>query len=255
MVRTVAHAPQFIFRLTRLLELVCAGVQGKGFGASSIGQEVKLLLQALGRTPQLAIDIGGNTGEYTAELRRKSSRLEIHTFEPSSINIQKLRVRFGSDANIHLVPAAVSNTSGTATLFSNAPGSGLASLAKRNLHHLGVEFDVKEAVATLRFEEYWRKRLSERTLDIVKLDIEGHELAALEGFGEAIAATRALQFEFGGADIDTRTYFRDFWYFFKDAGFQIFRITPIGLEQMSRYRESDERFLTTNFIATNAREI
>lgn len=35
-----------------------------------------------------------------------------------------------------------------------------------------------------------------------------------------------VTFEFGGCNIDTRTYFQDYWYFFKTFGFRVFRITP-----------------------------
>jgi len=93
--------------------------------------------------------------------------------------------------------------------------------------------------------------LQRRTIDIAKLDIEGHELAALQGFGDAIRATKIIQFEFGGANIDTRTYFQDYWYFFKEHGFDLFRITPFGHQAIPAYREADEFFSTTNFLAVN----
>jgi hypothetical protein len=52
---------------------------------------------------------------------------------------------------------------------------------------------------------------------MVKMDIEGHELTALKGFGAALDVARVLQFEFGGCNIDSRTYFQDFWYFLKST--------------------------------------
>jgi hypothetical protein len=73
----------------------------------------------------------------------------------------------------------------------------------------------------------------------------------LDGFGKAVQATNIFQFEFGGCNIDSRTYFQDFWYFFKENNFVIHRITPFGLEKIERYRESDEFFSTTNYIAAN----
>ena len=88
---------------------------------------------------------------------------------------------------------------------------------------------------------------------MVKIDVEGHELTALKGFGNALNATRVLQFEFGGCNIDTRTYFQDFWYFFKGQDFEIYRITPVGAEKITRYNERDEFFSTTNYIAVNSR--
>ena len=241
----------FLYKYLNRIECKTAYAQGKGYGTATIKQEVKLVLQLLKENPVLAIDIGGNIGEYTAELRRTNPSLEVHIFEPSATNIEKLKRRFVSDKNIKLAPRAVSDISGSTSLFSNKPGSGLASLTKRKLDHLNIPFDFKESIDTVRFEDYWTNELNKRHMDIVKLDIEGHELAALKGFGEAIKDTSVVQFEFGGCNIDTRTYFQDFWYYFKDKNFEIFRITPLGLEKIERYRESDEFFSTTNYIAVN----
>jgi len=246
--------PQIIFKISQQLERISAYLQGKGYGSTTISEEVRLIQLILGKTPQLAIDIGGNIGEYTAELRKKNPECEIHLFEPSVTNIGKLTARFIDDKNIKLMPYAVSNISGVATLFSNESGSGLASLTKRKLDHFNISFDFKESVNTLRFEEYWNEQLNQQPIDIVKLDIEGHELTALDGFGKAIQATSVFQFEFGGCNIDSRTYFQDFWYFFKENDFEMYRITPLGLEKIDKYRESDEFFSTTNYIASNRKK-
>ncbi len=84
----------------------------------------------------------------------------------------------------------------------------MGSLTKRKLDHFNIRFNVQEAVGTIRFEDYWISELDRRRVDIVKIDIEGHELVALRGFGEALSETSVLQFEFGGSNIDTRTFFR-----------------------------------------------
>lgn len=239
------------FKILRVVERAAAFAQGKGYGSSTIQQEVKLLLSLSAIKPTLAVDIGGNVGAYTAELRRRNPNLEIHTFEPSVANLDKLRARFGSDPLIKLVPFAVSDGRGEAVLFSNEPGSGLGSLTKRRLDHFNINFDTKEKVQTIRFEDYWLSQLQSRCVDLVKMDIEGHEWAALNGFGEALKAIKVVQFEFGGCNIDTRTFFQDFWYFFQENKFDIYRITPIGLELIVRYSELDEFFSTTNYIAVN----
>jgi len=53
----------------------------------------------------------------------------------------------------------------------------------------------------------------------------------------------------GGANIDTRTFFQDFWYFFAKHNYDLFRITPFGVQKIDEYKERDEFFSTTNFIA------
>jgi FkbM family methyltransferase len=243
--------PSGVFRFCNLVEQAAALTQGKGYGAASIIREVGLVQSFLKTPPRLAIDVGGNIGDYTAELRRRNPLAEVHTFEPSTINIEKLSSRFANDSLVTLVPAALSDASGSATLFSDTPGSGLGSLSRRRLDHFNISFEANEVIKTTRFEEYWNAVLGNRQLDIVKLDIEGHELTALKGFGDALSATRILQFEFGGCNIDTRTYFQDFWYFFKDHQFDLYRITPLGAQRLSRYRESEESFVTTNYIAVS----
>lgn len=249
MSRGIALLPKLLLKGASSIERVAAYAQGKGYGTSSIRQENALVHKLLNRQPQLAIDIGGNIGEYTAEVRRRNPLAEIHTFEPSSTNVGELRHRFRDDKNIFIVPFAVSDKVGAATLYSDDHGSGLASLTQRKLDHFGIDFNVKESIDTIRFEDYWIKALNARHLDIVKIDIEGHELAALKGFGNAISSTSVFQFEFGGCNIDTRTFFQDFWYFFKEHEFEIFRITPLGLDRITVYGELDEFFSTTNFIA------
>ena len=240
-----------LFRLCERVERKAAYFQGKGYGTSTIEQEVRWVSQLLGRAPRLAVDIGGNIGNYTAELLKNTPELEIHVFEPSGVNIGRLRSRFQDRANVRLVSAAVSDSGGSATLYSNQPGSGLGSLTKRDLAHFGIAFDVVEPVRVVRFDQYWLDQLGRRPIDIVKIDIEGHELAALRGFSDAIHAVQILQFEFGGSNIDTRTFFRDLWHFFQENRFDLFRITPLGLDGITRYREADEFFSVTNFIAVN----
>ncbi|MBL8572431.1 MAG: FkbM family methyltransferase [Hyphomicrobiaceae bacterium] len=242
-------APTLVFNLLRRLERFAANKLGKGYGAATLEQEVAAMASLLGTTPKLAIDIGGNVGGYSQVLRDRFPGLEIHVFEPARTNLARLADRFGADPLVRVNPNAVGSSAGSATLFSDEPGSGLGSLTKRDLDFRGISFEVAEAVEVIRFETYWRDVLASRPIDMIKLDIEGHELDALAGMGEALRHVGVVQFEFGGANIDTHTYLRDFFTLFATAGFELYRITPLGPQRLDRYRESEECFLTTNFIA------
>jgi len=233
----------------KLLEKLAAYAQGKGYGASSIKNEVKQSLCFTKKDSILAIDIGGNIGNYSQELLRQSPNSEIHIFEPSKVNIQKLNQSFHNQPNVKVQPFALSDEAGGGVLYSDRPGSGLGSLTKRNLVHFNIDFEESENINKIRFEDYWRNVLDSREIDLVKIDIEGHELSALKGFGAAIEAVKVIQFEFGGCNIDTRTYFQDFWYFFNGKGFDLHRITPFGSSLLDKYSEMDECFRTTNYIA------
>lgn len=107
----------------------------------------------------------------------------------------------------------------------------------------------KEQVSLIRFDEYWKNK--DQLIDYVKIDVEGHELDVLEGFGELINKIKLIQFEFGGCNIDTRTFFQDFWYFFQEKEFLLYRISPRGCRQIKFYTPREENFITSNYIAVN----
>jgi FkbM family methyltransferase len=226
-------------------------ILGKGYGTSSIKTEFRLSRSLLDKPPEIILDIGANIGIYTVEAASKFPNAQIHLFEPSPTNFEILQSRFIDNPNVHLNNLAISNVAGVAHLYMDEYGSGLASLTKRKLEHFDISYDKSEVITTLRLEEYWNNTLHRSVIDILKIDIEGHELDALESLGDGIAHIKIVQFEFGGCNIDTKTYFQNFWHFFQRNNFDVYRISPLGLIKISRYSESYEVFLTTNYLAAN----
>lgn len=239
-----------ISKLLFFVERIAAYLLGKGWGSATVEKEFAAAISLLDdKKVRICIDIGGNKGTYSEQIIKNFSECKIVIFEPSYSNVKLLNDKFSNFSNVTIEQSAVSNEIGEAILYSNEDGSGLASLTKRHLGHLGIDFENTENVKTLRFKDYWKAALNSQQIDICKIDIEGHELDALAGFGEAIKHISVIQFEFGGCNIDTRTFFKDFWYFFQENGFDLYRISPIGLIYIPRYRELDEFFSTTNYLA------
>jgi len=236
-------------KILNLIELTLAHLQGKGWGTASIKKEFSSVSSFLSKSPSLCVDIGGNIGLYTEEILRNFPLCKVVIFEPSISNSNLLHSKFSENANVTIEQKAVSNIDGEATLYSDSDGSGLASLTKRRLEHFDISFEHSEKIAVIRFEDYWKSELGSENIDFVKLDIEGHELDALNGFGEALKFINVIQFEFGGCNIDTRTFWQDFWYFFTENNFDLYRIAPFGKIKITKYRELDEFFSTTNFLA------
>ena len=234
-----------------VIERFSALKQGRGWGSATIIQEINRCVSVLKDSPNIVIDIGANKGLYSQELLNRYPKANFYLFEPSFSNIQILHKKFGANKNFKIYQKAVSNATGQAKLYSDEEGSGLASLTKRNLNHFSMEMNIESNVDTIRLDEFFLRNLPGLTIDYIKIDIEGHELDALNGMGGSISDVKIIQFEFGGCNIDTRTYFQDFWYFFKSKNFRIYRITPTGCKLISAYKESDEFFMTTNYIAAN----
>ncbi len=240
-----------LMKILQFIQLASTRLQGKGWGAGTIKKEFSCAASFFEKVPSLCVDIGGNKGLYTEEIYSRFSQCKIIIFEPSISNFNILHSKFSKNENIIVEQKAISNIQSETTLYSDKDGSGLASLTKRRLEHFGITFENTEQVLVIKFEDYWKNQLDSASIDFVKLDIEGHELDALNGFGDALKSIKVIQFEFGGCNIDTRTYMQDFWYFFTKNNFELYRITPFGKIKISKYRESDEIFSTTNFLARN----
>jgi FkbM family methyltransferase len=230
------------------VESFAAWQQGKGSVVDRWDIEVSQCASLFGRNPEVAVDVGANRGLYSAELLKRFPRCRVHAFEPSPRNTAILREQFVANAQLVVHEVALSSSTGRTILWTDRPGSGLGSLVRRRIEHFGIEMNHSDDVATVRFDEFAKAHAIQR-VDWMKLDVEGHELAVLEGMGEMLASVGVIQFEFGGWNIDSRTFFQDFWYLFRHHGFRIFRLAPRGPSQIARYDEMHECFRTTNFVA------
>ena len=242
---------RLIVKILRLVEKKSCYYLGKGFGSISIEKEVAGALSALSGPPRIVLDIGANVGKYTEEILRRFPDTEVHLFEPIPQNVKILKEKFQSFPKVIINEVAVSDTNGNAILYSDSVGSSLSSLQHRKLDHFQIDMSIETRVETIKIETYHANVLNSQRIDLVKIDIEGLELKALAGFGKSILSCNLVQFEFGGCNIDTRTYFQDFWYFFNSNRFKVSRISPIGLVGVTHYLEEDENFRTTNYLALN----
>lgn len=207
-------------------------------------------------SPYCIFDVGSNTGQFLNLVlnRMINAQCQIHCFEPSPQAFAMLSQSVTEKINhfIRLNPIGLGKEAGEVTLYSNEPGSQLASLTKRRLDHMGINFSQTQIINIDTLDHYCATNDIDR-IDLLKVDVEGHELDVLQSGGARMfekGAIKLVSFEFGGCNIDTRTYFQDFYYFFQDAHMILFRITPSGyLYRLSRYKEIFEQFQTTNFLA------
>jgi FkbM family methyltransferase len=250
-------------RAQKLLEMNIDSSQllmgiGSGAGVNSSGEKVlvKELRQSYSeaKQPLCVFDVGANKGQFLDLIADglQDIPFNIHAFEPSRHTYNILSENTVRRSNIMLNNFGLGKERGEFALFYNETGSGLASLSKRRLDHFGIDFNHSEQVKIEILDEYCSNNLIQY-IDLLKLDVEGHELDVLNGGIKMFQRKliRMVSFEFGGCNIDTRTYFQDFWYFFKENGmFNIYRITPSGyLMPLDKYKELYEQFRTTNYLA------
>jgi FkbM family methyltransferase len=138
----------------------------------------------------VAADIGCHKGAYTYWMRRRVSATgAVFAFEPQPKQVEYLRNTFTAMSydNVVLVPMAVSNTGGQLPLHV-PEGSGkthAASLEAGSAEH-GAGNRIVVDVTTL--DRFFAQQ--DRQPGFLKIDVEGHELAVLEGAKQILESYR-----------------------------------------------------------------
>ena len=242
------HHWEIIFQLS--LEKMNFG-NGGDFSQSGELFVAKYIESKLEKEPLIIIfDVGANIGGYSkavSDIFKDKSK--IFSFEPSKKTFDLFLENTKNCNNIIPNNFGFSDKVYNQILFTNSEGSGLASVYQRNLEHFGIKMDKTEEIKLTTIDTYCAENKIER-IHFLKLDIEGHELSALNGAKKMIIDKKIdfIQFEFGGCNIDSRTYFQDFYYFLKDS-YNIYRILKNGIREVPTYKETCEIFITINYLA------
>ncbi len=198
-------------------------------------------------------DIGANKGDYTQILLEKLSRQKrnarINVFEPTTSCFRLLTNRYASSANVILNQTAVSNANGSLQIYYDQEESVLASLYQRNLSSIGMSLNQSETVQTIRLDSYIKAKQITH-IHLLKIDIEGHEIAAFEGMGEYLSGDFVdfIQFGYGGANLDSKTSLMDLYTLFESRGFVVGKLMPGGVE-LREYKAWMENFQYANYAA------
>ncbi len=158
-----------------------ARVAKRAFQAWLGGEPELRLLPRLCQRQEVALDVGANYGVYTWHLRRWTN--EVVAFEPQPVAAAFLRRAFGSRVRIEEV--ALSDERGEVVL--RVPDDrildGCATIEPSN-----ALADISTSVVRVsrrRLDDYGFNRVG-----LIKIDVEGHELAVMRGGAELIARDR-----------------------------------------------------------------
>ena len=204
-----------------------------------------------GKENIVLFDVGANLGHYTVEMAKLFSHrtTRIYSFEPSRAAYAKMLENVNGIKNITANNLGFSDAATTSILFKDTDLSALASLYQRRLDHFEIQMNKTETIELTTIDNYCTENNIEK-IDFLKLDVEGHELKVLQGAAKMISRQKIdfIQFEFGGCNIDSRTFFQDFFYLL-NKDFTIYRIVENGLFLIPAYRETYEVFTTINYLA------
>lgn len=134
---------------------------------------------------KIAIDIGANMGTYSYYMAKYSK--SVIAFEPNTDLWVHLRRVLGRD--FHLEAAALSEKFATATLRIDNDNTGVATIEDRN--DLSCVAD-KSVVVSRTVQTRTLDSFEISNVSMIKIDVEGHEEAVIEGAQYTIKRNRPV---------------------------------------------------------------
>jgi FkbM family methyltransferase len=159
------------------------------FGTYFLEEDVLACWQVMAKGARVVLDVGANAGIYSLAALAVQSDATIHAFEPTPEIANRLRAtaKLNGLQHLYVHEVAVSRRGGTATLkrFRGELGTNEGT---NFVSEDGVDAD-GEKVRTVSLDEFCAER-SIDNVDLLKVDIQGHEYAALQGAEQLIRTGR-----------------------------------------------------------------
>jgi FkbM family methyltransferase len=241
--------------VVRYAELGASLLQGKGAGSGwDMSAEVRAAAACISRPDPILLDVGANRGNWSVGmLQLFPATRRIVLFEPQQDCLPTLHA-LDLPGKV-VVPSAVSDHSGTDPFYVSGTGWGAASLYERKETFFAHREQAETRISVTTLDAVLEREGLE-FVDFAKFDIEGAELAAFRGAARSFSrgAIGALSLEFGSGNINSRTFFRDFWDLLTGYGFEISRVLPGGRTlRIASYYEDLEYFRgVSNYICRTA---
>jgi FkbM family methyltransferase len=231
-----------------------------GFGSArdpQVSGETALLRRLFGDwrgRAGTAFDVGGNIGQFVRAIGGSAPRLEglrIVTFEPNPTCWPKLELACrevsAQGAETEIVKAAVGSLPGRLVIYASRPEDTTASA-----HRAQDPRASPIQVECTTVDEIMRSRGIE-SLDLLKIDTEGHEFEVLMGATQALEQGRihSILFEFGEYCVQSRVFLKDYFELLGKHGYVLHRLLPSGkLWEVPTWTEDLEIFKCTLYFAT-----
>ncbi len=219
------------------------------------GEEWLLRQVATLRGVQCAFDAGANVGDWSLQCSHYFPDITIHAFEIAPPVFAELQQRVSRLKNITLNPVGLSDQDGKIKVFY-PEDSHYRTTAYQD--HLGAAYALpgeKPAtprplqVPVIRGDDYVKAH-GVKTIDFLKIDVEGMEERVLRGFQQTFSERRIrlVQFEYNTTNIVSKFLLRDAYNFFSNFGYQVGKLYPNYVD-FRDYHYRHEDFCGPNMVA------
>lgn len=185
-------------------------------------RDALLLLRSAGYAPSVIIDCGANRGEWTLLAREAFPDSACHLIEPQPACLAALRTLAARvpRLTVHAVAVTRPGISRVRMIGGGEEGGGTGAWVAGPGEIAPGE--VECPAATL--DALVAQRVTRADRALLKLDIEGHELPALEGAAELLGKTEVLltELQFYAINDNGRAVLVDVLNFLRERGFELY---------------------------------
>ena len=142
-------------------------------------------LKKLARPDMTFVDVGANIGAYTLNMSKFLTNGRVISFEPNprAVKYLKRNIELNNFKNVQLVEAGLSDKEEEAILYT-------ASLTTASINK-GKDSPEQEQIKLTTLDLFCRKN-GVNNIDLIKIDVEGHEVKCLEGAAEIIDKSKQM---------------------------------------------------------------
>lgn len=143
------------------------------------------------REDSICLDIGANIGIISIAMSALASQGRVFAFEASKKNYELLKTNLSINhiQNVEPLHLAIYDRSGEVVFEHVNEFAAGSYISETEIHDHRAE---SERVQCVRLSDWVRSRGDLHTIDLVKMDIEGAEIRALEGGQEALRKYKSL---------------------------------------------------------------
>lgn len=190
--------------------------------------ETLLLMQTLGFNPRVVIDAGANFGSWATMARAIFPVAEIHMVEPQPACAVTLRALCDADPRFAFHPFALTSpgVDSVRMIGGGDKGGGTGAWVATP----GEEAPGEVICPAKTLDDLFSSSVTRADRPLLKLDLEGHELPALEGASALLADVEAIltEVQFFENNNNGRPVFADMLNFIRERGFELYDIACLS---------------------------
>lgn len=192
----------------------------------------------------IIVDAGAHVGSVTSVFLRQYPSATIWAFEPIPEFAQRLRERFSSTGNVHIVQKALGAQTTTVSfnVLNNQVSSSILKPGKWNYKYHGDKMNIAQTIEVeqVRLDEV----LETDVIDIFKLDLQGYELEALKGAEKLLPNVRLITTEVEFVPLyEGQSLFGDIDCFLRSMGFCLLNLYELYTQPDGQLTAGDAVYL------------